>query len=196
VGLSFDASQTLQIIAGVAGFCAYIPLVVGIWQNKAEQSFAAFFLWAMLDTIAMVTTILQGGNFWLPLSNVVGSSTIALLLIFKKQVSWSWIETMTAILVFICLIIWYTAGEQAGIISSSLAVVIASVPQMVDTYKNPAGTPLIAYLIFLAANILSFAAGHDWSIEERFYAGCAVFLCLVIVLFSRRRKKQRVKSEG
>ncbi|HTE31954.1 MAG TPA: hypothetical protein VK666_16345 [Chryseolinea sp.] len=188
MGLTFETSQSLQVIAGVVGFCAYIRLALGIWQNKAEQSFAAFFLWGMLDTIAMVTIILQGGNFWLALSNVVGSSTIALLLIIKKQVSWSWIETTTSVLVIICLTIWYTVGERAGIISSSLAVVIASVPQMVDTYKNPAATPLIAYLIFLTANILSFTAGHDWSIEERFYAGCSLFLCLVIVLFSRRRK--------
>jgi len=177
----------LPQIAGIICFAAYIPLIVGIVKNKVEQSFAAFLLWAMLDSIATATTILQDGNFWLPLGYAVGSGVIALLLVAKKQVSWSWIETMTFLLVIICILVWYTSGEQAGIVSSSLAVVIASFPQMVETYKKPIATPVGPYVIFLVANILSFMAGKSWSIEERFYPACAVFLCMVILLLTRRR---------
>jgi hypothetical protein len=175
----------------MVGFCAYMPLIAGILRNTAQQSFAAFFLWALLDSIATVTTFLQGGNYWLPFSNVVGSSAIAILLVIKKQVSWSWIESMTALLVVVCLCIWYTAGEVPGILASSLAVVIASIPQMVETYRRPDTTPVIAYVIFLAANMLSFLAGRSWTIEERFYAGCSIFLCLVIVLLALRKKNHQ-----
>ena len=182
-------NHILQIVGGVIGFSAYFPLTAGILKGAVRQSFAAFFLWAMLDTIVTATTILQGGNYWLPLSNVVGSVTITVLLIVKKQVSWSRIETMTAILVTACLIIWYTTGEDAGIIASSLAVLIASIPQMVETYRNPKATPLNVYLIFLTANILSFFAGKSWTIEERFYAGCSIFLCVMIVILSSRRAR-------
>ena len=178
--------QNLQLIAGIVGFCAYIPLIVGIVRNKVEQSFAAFLLWALLDTIATVTTFMQEGNYWLPFSNVVGATTVTILLAVKKQVSWSWVETMTAFLVLICLIVWYFAGETAGIVASSLAVVMASIPQAVETYHKPKATPLLAYLIFLCANIISFFAGEAWTIEQRFYAGCSVFLCAVIVALSRR----------
>jgi hypothetical protein len=178
----------LQLVAGIVGFCAYLPLIAGIIRDTARQSFAAFFLWALLDSIATITTFLQGGNYWLPFSNVVGSSTIAALLVIKRQVAWSWIESMTAVLVMICLCIWYTAGEVPGIVASSLAVVIASIPQMAETYRHPQTTPVGAYVIFLAANILSFLAGRAWSIEERFYAGCSIFLCVVIVLLALRKK--------
>ena len=184
-------TDILQLVAGVIGFLAYWPLIFAIAKDKAQQSFAAFFLWVLLDAIAMVTTILQAGNFWLPLSNVVGAATVASLLIFKRQVSWSWVETMTAILVVICLAIWYWTGETAGIVSSSLAVVIASIPQMVETYKKPKETPTAAYLIFFLANVLSFSAGKGWTIEQRFYAGCSVFLCAVIMLFSMRSSGKR-----
>ena len=47
------------------------------------------------------------------------------------------------------------------------------------------------YIIFLTANVLSFVAGKDWTIQERFYSGCTVFLCLVIVLFSIRKFRQK-----
>jgi hypothetical protein len=180
--------MSLQMVAGIVGFCAYIPLIVGILKDTAKQSFAAFFLWTLLDAIATITTFLADGNYGLPLSNVVGSSAMVVLLIVKRQMSWSWIENMTAMLVFICLAVWYTAGEEAGIIASSLAVLMASIPQMAETYKTPQRTPVFPYLIFLTANILSFIAGQSWTIEERFYAGCSIFLCVVIIALAARKR--------
>lgn len=178
----------MQLLAGIIAIIAYIPLIAGIVRNKVEQSFAAFLLWTLLDSIATITTFLEHGNYWLPFSNVVGTITVTLLLVTRRQVSWSWIETMTVLLVIICLTIWYYAGEQAGIIASSLAVVVASVPQMVDTFKKPSATPVLSYIIFFTANTISFYAGRSWTIEERFYAGCSMFLCVVIIVFALRRK--------
>lgn len=180
--------EYLQPLSGGIGIVAYILLIAALLRTTTEQSFAAFLLWALLDIIATITTILEHGNYWLALSNAIGSTVITLLLIYKKQVSWSWIESMTALLVVVCLIVWYTTGEQAGIIASSLAVVIASVPQMVDTYKKPETTPLGVYLVFLTANFVALIAGTAWTIEERFYACCGIFLCGVIVVFSLRKK--------
>lgn len=177
----------LQLAGGVISFVAYALLIIALTRKAVEQSFAAFLLWAMLDLIATITTIIEGGNYWLALSNAIGSTVITVLLIRKKQISWTWVESMTAALVVICLVIWYTTGEQAGIIASSLAVVAASIPQMVDTFKKPEATPTRAYLVFLIANIISFAGGESWTVEERFYQGCGIFLCVVIAGFSMRR---------
>src|ERR1700754_4391654 len=113
--------EFLAPVGFVIGMAGFVILVVALLRSDTEQSFAAFFLWALLDGIATITTIIQHGNFWLPLANVIGSAGITLILIRKKQVSWSWIETMTAFLVIVCLVIWYTSGERAGIVASSLA---------------------------------------------------------------------------
>jgi len=81
--------EFLQILGGVIGLGAYAVLIVALFKSNTEQSFAAFLLWAMLDLIATITTIIQDGNYWLALSNAIGSSVITLILIRKKQVSWS-----------------------------------------------------------------------------------------------------------
>jgi hypothetical protein len=180
----------LQLAGGIIGLVAYMFLIIALMRTRVQQSFAAFLLWAMLDLIATITTIMEGGNYWLALSNAIGSTVITVLLIRKKQVSWSWVESMTAILVVVCLIVWYTTGEQAGIIASSLAVVIASIPQFVDTYRKPGATPTMPYVIFLVANIVSFVGGASWTIEERFYQACAIFLCVVIVGLSMRKESK------
>ncbi len=183
-----DIAHILQPIAGIIGIIAYVVLIIALIKSNVEQSFAAFLLWAMLDLIATITSVLSHGNYWLPLSNVIGALTITILLAVKRQVSWSRIETLTALLVVVCLVIWYNAGEQAGIVASSLAVVIASIPQMVETYVKPEATPARVYFIFLFANGVSVFAGRSWTIEERFYALCSVFLCFVIILFALRKK--------
>jgi hypothetical protein len=180
--------EFMQVLSGGIGIVAYGLLIIALFRTKTEQSFAAFLLWALLDLIAAITTIIADGNYWMALANAIGSAVITILLIIKKQVSWSWVESMTAILVVICLVVWYAAGEQAGIIASSLAVVIASVPQMVETYKKPEVTPTFIYLVFLTAYMVSLIAGKAWTIEERFYPCCSIFLCSVIVIFSVRKK--------
>lgn len=178
----------MQVLSGGIGMLAYVLLIVALLRTTTEQSFAAFLLWALLDLIATITTMLAGGNYWLALANAIGSSVITLLLIYKKQIAWSWVESMTAVLVLVCLGIWYAAGERAGIVASGLAVVIASVPQMVDTWRKPEATPVVAYLIFLLANVVALIGGRAWTIEERFYACCGIFLCSVITIFSLRKK--------
>lgn len=179
--------HNLQILGAAISLLAFLIVLIEILRSGAEQSFAAFTLWAMLDSIATITSMLEHGNFWLPLSNAAGSGIIAALLVVKKQVSWSFVETLTSILVLVCLVVWYVAGGRAGIVASSMAVVIASIPQMVDTYRKPEATPALAYFVFLIANLLSLYAGKSWTIEERFYQGCSVFLTVIIIVFCGRR---------
>jgi len=179
--MRFEPLEHLQLIAGIIGFCAYIPLTIGILRNTARQSFAAFFLWGLLDSIAMVSAILIQGNFWLAASNVVGTFLIAALLILKKQNEWSRTETLTCVMVAACLIIWYNAGHTVALMASSVAVVIAGIPQMAHTRRNRHDTPVGVYGIWLVANVLSLVAGKHWTIDERFYAACGIVLCLSIL---------------
>jgi hypothetical protein len=50
--------EILQQIAGIIGIFCYIPLIIGIIRNRIAQSFVAFALWAMLDLIATLESLL------------------------------------------------------------------------------------------------------------------------------------------
>lgn len=177
----------LQIISGIAGLITYGFLFCKILKGKAEQNFAAFLLWAILSIIITTTVFIEEGNYWLSLGNVLGETAITILLLVKKQIAWSRVETLTALLVIICLAIWFFVGEQAAIISASLATVTASIPQIVSTYRQPSSTPTGIYIAFLMANLLSLYAGKSWTIEERFYPASAVVICLIIAFFLMRK---------
>ena len=196
--MRFDPLDHLQLIAGIVGFCAYIPLTIGILRNTARQSFAAFLLWGLLDSIAMVSAMLVQGNFWLAASNVAGTFSVAALLLLKRQYEWSRTETLTCVMVAACLIIWYNAGHTVALMASSVAVVIAGIPQMAHTWRSPRDTPIGVYGIWMASNILSLVAGKDWTIDERFYAGCGIVLCLSIlgVTWISLLQQKGLKSAG
>ncbi len=184
----------LQLLAGIIGISANVPLFLGIVHSRIEQSFAAFMLWALLDTIAAVTTIFQHGNYMLPLGYSFTASAIAIALVVKKQLRWSYVETLTSFLVLICLAIWFFVGDEAGTIASSLAVIIAGIPQAVEIYKKPQSLPFWVYLAYLVAAILSFLGGKTWTVEERFYSGSVIFLTLGIILISFRKVPQPIPS--
>lgn len=173
-------SEILKIIAGLISLIAYYFLYKAILKNKAAQNFTAFILWAVLSTIATVTIYLESGNFWLPLGNALGEISIAILLLTKKQIRWAGVETLATILVFICLAVWFLAGQKAGILATGLATIIASIPQMVSTFKKPALTPSGIYVGFLIASVAALLAGESWTVAERFFPACAVFLCSII----------------
>jgi len=178
----------LALIGGIIGLIAFLLLIINLMRSSIEQSFAAFLLWALLDAIATATTIIEGGNYWLALSNAIGSFAITFILIFKRQVSWTWLESMTTVLVVTCLATWYMLGELAGIIVSSLANLVAGIPQMVDTYKKPGSTPPMPYAVFFVGNVVSLIAGSAWTVEERLYQSTSVLLTAIILLFSLRKR--------
>lgn len=179
----------IQIVGGIIGFITYCFLFASILKSKAKQNFVAFCLWAVLSIILTTTIFIENGNYWLSLGNVLGETAIAILLLIKRQISWTWVEAFTAFLVIVCLVIWLFVGEKAAIVAASLATIAASIPQMVSTFKKPTETPTGIYVAFVFANVLSFYAGKSWTIEERLYPASAVIICLVILLFSWKKSK-------
>lgn len=177
----------LVIIAGIIGVLVDIPLIIGILQKKIDQSFATYFLWGTLDAIAFVSIILQGGNFWLPLGYAIGALTVAGLLAFRGKVNWSWLESLVVVLCIICMIVWWQLGNKAATIASVAALGIASIPQIVGTYKDPKTTPTLIYFVFTLAGLLSFIGGENWTVEDKLYSGTAFLLSLSIALLSLRR---------
>ena len=192
--------NSLQLIGGLVGIIANVLVILAILKPNSlvEQSFAAFLLWGLLDVIAAVTTYTQPGhgNYYLPAGYAFSGLGVAACLFIKKQRDWGWIETGTVTLVLVCLYIWYKSGDKSATVASSIAVIIAAIPQGVDAYKKPEKMPLKLYWIYLLAALVSFFAGKDWTVKERFYSGAVVFLTIgaIAITILRRKRKRELAS--
>lgn len=176
------------LLSGLLGALAYIPLWKPIIRRNANQNFPTWALWAVLDAVATASIISRGGNFLLPATYTLGSAVTAIIVLrFCGKPSWTWFETMITVMVVICLGVWYVSGDRIATIASVTALLIASIPQVKDVWKCPAGTPTLPYAIWSLANLVSLWGGKNWSVEERLYPVIAFIICSAIAALSRRR---------
>ncbi|MEK9131565.1 MAG: hypothetical protein AAB447_01500 [Patescibacteria group bacterium] len=183
-----DSPEQFFVFSSLAvAMLTYVFLIKGLFK-EIEQSFATWFLWALLDLIAALSMLFKGGNYQLALFYTFFGALITGILLYKKQFSWTWLETVISALVVVCLIIWSVSGDRAATVASSTAMAIATIPQLVAAWKKPetAGSPYI-WGGYTVANILSFLGGKSWTIEERFYPMVCIGLCVALTVLTCRK---------
>lgn len=183
-------SELLKITAGLLAFVMYAPLVIGAVRSKgAGQSFAMWALWAVMDSTATLSILVQRGNFWLVLGLAVGSITMAVLLLAYGRFAWGRLETAILLLVVVCLGVWFFSGPKSATIAATLAIVVAGIPGMVELWRNPQRSLAVIWSGFTLANLLALLGGRNWSIEERFAPAAFVLQTLAFVAIAARPKR-------
>lgn len=174
----------------VTALLTYMFLIKGLLREGMEQSFATWFLWALLDLIAALSMMFKGGNYQLALFYTFFGIFISGLLLYKKQFSWTWLESLVTFLVIVCLVVWATSGDRAATIASTMAMAIATTLQLVAAWKKPstAGSPFI-WGGYTLANLFSLFGGKAWTIEERFYPFVCVLLCVWLAALTSRKNQ-------
>ena len=160
----------------------YVPLFIGVWQKKVQQNFATFFLWGLLDAIAAGSILMKGGNFLLPAIYTLLSVTVLIAIMRSKTFKWGLVEWITLSLVFVCMVIWAVAGPTEATIASTIALAIATIPQLKDMWEEPQKALIRSYVGFTLANGVSILGGKDWSIAERFYPTVSTIMTVLCVL--------------
>lgn len=175
-------------LSALIAFTLYVPLCRAILSKDpekcVEQNIASWVLWGLLDVIALVGILSDKGNYLLVATYTLGAViTSTCILLSPSKIQWTWVETLSVVLVITCLILWKNFGSTLAIISSSAAVFVASIPQMVSAWKKPDKKSGLIYAGYSLANILSVIGGKNWSAEERCYPSFAAVACLIVTFF-------------
>ena len=152
-----------------------------------SQSIASWGLWGVLVGIAAVTIALQGGNYWLALTNAIGNGAVFLCILKSGDRSWTWFETTTLFMVLVCIVFWVTSGPRMATIMATVAFVLAGFPQLKDTYKKPWNTSALLYSGYSISALLAVFAGKAWSVEERFFPGTLTFFNSLVAIVALRK---------
>ena len=183
-------------LSSIIAIVLYYPLCKGILstdpKKKIEQNVATWILWTALDLIAAITIYKNDGNFVLVTAYVAGGTVTSCCILRSCKISWTWVETLSTGLVAICLVVWSIYGSMATVIVSSIAVVIATIPQVVSAWKKPEDNPFLIYIGYIIANTLSLIGGKEWSIEERYYPALCTGACLVTTLCIARKFEKKI----
>jgi hypothetical protein len=178
----------LKLVGGVATLLMFIPMALEIIRsNGASQSFSTWLLWAMLDSTLAASTIIQHGNFLLPLGFALGSWVLATLLVIKGRFAWVGLDSAVLALVLVCLAGWIFGGARMAIIFATLAIALATFPGFIELWRHPQRGVGNVWAGFALTNTLSFAGGNAMTIEERFSPGIFAVLALMMVMASRKK---------
>ncbi|HEU5395844.1 MAG TPA: hypothetical protein VFV81_01665 [Verrucomicrobiae bacterium] len=182
-----EIHQILRIAGGVGTLAMFIPMAMEvIKRDGAGQSFSTWFLWAALDSILSLSTIIQHGNFLLPLGYAIGGWLFTVLLLVKGKFSWNRLDNVVLALVLGCLIGWKLAGARIAIVCATLATSLATIPGLVELWRRPQRSVGNVWIGYAVTNALSCAGGTAWTIEERFTP--AIFTLLSLMMFAAGRR--------
>lgn len=177
----------LALTVAILALVIYIPTTVQVWRGKMVLNGATFVMWGLLDAIAAASIYVKGGNWLLPAAYVLGCALVIAAIIKVKSFTWTKVETFTAFLVFISMMVWWISGPVMATVASTAGVVIAGLPQTWDIWRKPEQSTLWVWAAYAFVNILSTIAGKDWSISERLYPGSCAVLTIVMVALTLRK---------
>ncbi len=95
-----------------------------------------------------------------------------------------------ALLAGICTLIFMYAEPYYSTIAGTVAINIASVPQVVSTIKKPEHTPPGPYLLFAISALLAIIAAPAWTVGDRLFPVSAFLFCMLIFSLALRRKRK------
>ena len=175
--------KNIAILSAVFGALAYLYMIISVIRNGSEGlSLSTFALGAALAWITGFTMLKQKANPTVPMIYGIGATITAVLLFIDGRCSWTGFDTVIALLVACCIILWLSKGPRYALILSVAAALISFVPYLTMTWKNPAASPIIPNTGFLLANILAFASAKTWTLEDRLYAASNTILCAALVI--------------
>jgi hypothetical protein len=183
-----DFHEVLKIAGGAGTLAMFIPMAVEILRRgTAGQSFSTWFLWALLDTILSASTILKHGNYLLPLGYALGGWCLTGLLLAKGRFAWGRLDSVVLALVIGCLAGWGLGGAKTAIISATSATCAATIPGLVELWREPLRAVGNVWAGFMLANAVSFLGGTAMTVEERFTPAVFTILSGLMVVASRRQ---------
>lgn len=179
--------KSIDILTIILGLIPYVLISIGVIKGSVKQSFATWLLWFILDVIVLFGVFDQDGNPYLFSAFALGTGIVTILLVVKKQVSWSSFETYISWMVTVCIIVYLLAGPHLAIIATVLALNIAGIPQVIATFKDPKATPTIAYSLFAISALLSAISAKAWTVEDMLPAISTLIYASTVAILSLRK---------
>lgn len=175
--------KNLAVLSVVVGALSYLYMVVSTAIGTGEGlSLSTFGLWSALAWITAFTTLKQGANPAIPVIYGLGATGTTIVLLIKGRYGWTGFDSLIAVLVGLCVMLWLTKGLRWAFVLSVAASVIASAPFIVMTWQSPGNSPIIPNSGFVLANVLSFASAKAWTLEDRLYSGVNVIASSLLVI--------------
>lgn len=190
----FDSAfSVVGLMSGIAPVIALIVFGIVLLKTGKSQNVATWLMWFILD-VAITVNMFSAGNkeAWLPLGFAVGAFFVTAVLISKGNWKWGFVEITCAVASTAAMILWHFSSPNAAVVISCVAMWIASIPIIRDTWKMPDRSLWWFWGTAAVCGLITIVVAKSWSIEERFFpASVCTFNSLMTILVLRPSSKQK-----
>jgi len=157
--MNFDWHTILGIVAGLLAIFAIVPYIKDIFHGSSKPNTISFAIWELLLLISFLAQLSSGASWSILMlgGDLIGTGIILFLCLrgfgYRK---YGWTEWVCLTLAILAIILWQTTKEPLlAIIFAVIADLMASVPTVVKTYKDPVSEAPTMWFIIAFAAILS-----------------------------------------
>jgi hypothetical protein len=164
---------------------AHVPLILGVIKQKWDksQTFLTWVLYFLLDLVTMLSSQKIDGNYVILFGFSVGSFVMWSILLYQGRIGWTWLETVTLILVISCVGAWYVSGPYLALVFGIASEAIVGINLIIKTYRNPViEYNLVGYIIFLIVSFFAFFTAEDFNIKQVGYPICEGVLSFITLI--------------
>src|SRR3989344_91915 len=136
----FPSRKALKLIGDFAGPMALAAFGVALWHYQASENIFSFAAWGVLDFltgVAMLSTVEGRKNALLPIAYGIICAFVVAMIWRNGKWDWTYIETICLVGTIAGIMCWRMFGATYGIVAFGAALAIASVPILLDAYRNP-----------------------------------------------------------
>jgi len=154
----FDWHLMLGIVSGMIALLAIIPYVKDILYGTTRPNIFSWSLWVFLLLISLLAQLSAGASWSIIflLGDLIGTSIVLVLSIVGYGYGkYGWIEWICLTLAVVAIISWQATSQPLlAIIFAALADLMASIPTIVKSFKDPWSEDPPQFLLIAFASLL------------------------------------------
>ena len=177
--------EFIGFVTIVLAFVALIPYIADIFRRKTKPHIFTWIVWAIVTILAFLGQWQKGGGAGSWTTGVTGLLTIFIAFIsFKygsKDITKS--DTLIFIAALLAIIPWLlTSDPTLSIIILTTVDVLAFIPTMRKTIKDPGSETFVSYVLHAIRHGLSITALAQYNIATYLYPSALAIMNVIIML--------------
>lgn len=154
-----DWHLALGVSSGIVQFVSIIPYVWSMLKGATRPNIVSWLLWTILQFIAIFAQLSAGASWSLIILIAMTINTcLVLLLCFGGYgyAKYGWLDIACAAIAVAAIVLWQLTNEPlVALVLTITADLMASIPTIAKTYRDPYSENVLGWYLVTAAAALS-----------------------------------------
>lgn len=180
--------EILSWLSGIVFAVAYVPYILGILKKGKRPMRSSWFIWAVLDSIALWSMYVQHALNPSIVASTLGCWTVFILSLRHGKPGFGALDVGCLIASMLGIGLWIAFDSPLfGLALSLTIIVVGTLPTLASAWRDPADEDALSWSLYAAACVLAVIAVPRWVFADAaqpvVYLGISGPLALILLIF-------------